>query len=1237
MSSIKLNYNKMKIASLRRAAVGGSSFGFGNGGGAGGSGGFSGPFSYGGGGGGGRNSHNRYNPVYDDLSEGTIIEQFMPVDPRRLHRIWRRIYLQDPVAGPAVELYKDLPWSDFELLGIDDPAVARLYTDAMNAININDLLPELSAEFLTMGKVIGHLTMNESKGHWDRCIIHDPDWIRVTPIPIPGFQPKLDIIATPEMRAWSHSKDPRDLQAQEEVEELVEMIRRGLDIPLPTEQTFYIPRRTSPYDVIGASAYTRIIMFVAYEKALVNATIAASRRRASRIRHITAGIDDVWEPSPDEINDLSNLFMQADEDPVGAIVVTRTGVNVNEVGGSSPQDILKISDEWQFLLQGKLNALGVSEAFLTGEACLVGDSLVPTSKGLVEIGSFRSREDGQWQDLSEEVSSRYGSAPTSKWLYNGYRETFKLETKSGHTLQSTPNHPVLVFDQESGVADWKRTDELSLGDLLCVSTAKMVRTEPLPLNLSLPSVRSASCKVPSTPSHMNADLAYLLGCVVAEGSSTKHMVSVSNSSQDILFRYESCWSSVFGMTGSQYPVSKAGDTGIINGVSFTVNNDCYDYRVHSIIASQWLEDLGAANVKSKDKRIPWSVLQADEESQLAFLGAYLDCDGSIHHNKGQISFHSSSKKLLRDLQALLNSHGYVCRRTKKSVELTRRDSKDLWESLKKYVVTKSYPSDESLATKSRNRFGVPNNFVKKILSERKIKHNRHGSYFLNDEGKEILVPSVRSPLNDEKKFLYDRYSSGNYDEWLDNLKKISPSTHKKLIGLLDLRYDFTPIVSLSTGGKQHVYDISMEEGHEPAFVANALVVHNTYNTMEQLMSVFLEKIKAFRNFFVNQLLLEKIIKPLAVKHHFVHRRQADLDHNVRTGGRKDPEYIIPSIVWEKSLRPVADRDYLEILDMMESKGIPITLRTWASAAGFDVEAETEQFVDDIRVRRKMADQKKKIVEQAPEAAGGAGGGDGLGGDMGGLGGIGDDLGGLGGDLGGLGGDMGGMGDLGGDMGGMGGGGGDDLGGLELPQVGASFKEAQAKRYAQDQEFLTKLRALPFWGNKKELLGVTYDRAELTVRRILDHMGTREASVLSTREERNILGTKNKVSTGALKFILSRIGLVKNGSLNKDTAIKIQEELSARLGSHPGVLANELRQVAVCLAMGKRAAMERSAEDYEEEARKAIVEADQRRRNLNVNSDLVNATMKMAGSAIKGESNGNRLLTGYVEDSSLLKE
>ena len=364
----------MKIATVRLASSSrmagmpgmggfGGSGGFGSGG-AGGAGAKGGGF----GGGGGRYNQNRYNPVYDDLSEGTIIEQFMPVDPRRLHRIWRRIYLQDAVAGPAVELYKDLPWSDFQLGDIEDSEIDRFYTDALNAINCVALLPQISAEFLVMGKVIGAIHMDDSKGYPTRIIIHDPDWIRVTPIPIPGFQPKLDIIPTPEMRSFANSKDERDVDAQQQIPWLIDIIKSGKEIPLPTDNSFYIARKTSPYDMVGASIYTRILLFVAYEKALVNSTIAVAKRRISRIRHITAGIDDVWSPTQGELDDLTGLFMQGDEDPVGAIVATRTGVNISEVGGATLSDVLKISDEWQFLQAGKLNSLGVSEEFLSGNS-----------------------------------------------------------------------------------------------------------------------------------------------------------------------------------------------------------------------------------------------------------------------------------------------------------------------------------------------------------------------------------------------------------------------------------------------------------------------------------------------------------------------------------------------------------------------------------------------------------------------------------------------------------------------------------------------------------------------------------------------------------------------------------------------------------------------------------------------------------------------------------------------------
>ncbi len=784
MSSIKFNFGRMRTASLRKKALGPGGFG-GFGGSSGfGFGGSSGGFGFGSPG--GRNTHNRFNPVYDDLSEGSIIEQFMPVDPRRLNRIWRRIKLQDPVAGPAIDLYSELPWSDFQLIGIEDRQIAQVYQDALNAINLTAHMPEISAEFLSMGKVIGHLLMDESRGIWERMIIHDPDWIRVTPIPMPGFQPKLDIIPTPDMRNWAHSQDERDVEAQREVRELVSMIRAGQEIPLPPENTFYIPRRTAPYDVIGASAYTRIIMFVAYEKALVNATIAASRRRASRIRHITAGLDDVWEPSKEELDDLSALFMQADEDPVGAIVVTRTGVTANEVGGSSPQDIVKISDEWQFLLQGKLNALGVSEAFLTGEA--------------------------------------------------------------------------------------------------------------------------------------------------------------------------------------------------------------------------------------------------------------------------------------------------------------------------------------------------------------------------------------------------------------------------------------------------------------------------TYNTLEQLMSVFLEKVKAHRKFFEHALIYEKLLKPLARRHGFVHRKKAELDHRIRIAqDESEKRYILPTLAWEKSLRPVADRDYLEILQMMEEKGIPITKRTWTSAAGFDLESEMEQFDDDLETTRQLAAQKKKITQIAPDAAGGGMGG-GLG-DMGG--GLGGDLGGLGGDLGGLGG--GGLGDMGGGLGGMGGdmgaggGGLGDMGGaggagagaggpggggaLQLPQIGASFRGAAARHYTEDRKAIDLLRSLPIWNKKAEFMGVHVDMAELATRRLLDNLGQRLTRNLTKAETRRILNTGNNRRDQVLRYILTRIGVIRNADISRTVAMDIQRELQASLRGNPRLLGAELKAVLACVNSRE---IQASLED---------AKRDQEYRNSFFKESSAPEMSNDLKQSISGEKrfvSDRNLLTGFVHDKKMVE-
>lgn len=442
-----------------------------------------------------------------------------------------------------------------------------------------------------------------------------------------------------------------------------------------------------------------------------------------------------------------------------------------------------------------------------GYNCVTGTTLIPTSKGLLYIKDMISADEkSRTLDL---ICGSHGEAHKAVEVLNkGVKQTYRVVTKSGLTIKATQDHKFLVL--RNNQLEYIPLIDLKLGDFLCSNMNQPHRVSKLPLSLSEPTqqVESVSKKgriytrtdttitVPNKPSHMTPSLAYLIGAIVSEGSFNKYQISIANSDPVFLDYISKCSQEVFGLSPKIYTTHKKGDKYKIHNTVGTINKDVYRaYWCNSIIA-KWLQELGLKISKgrsfSKKKSIPWSILQADEESQKAFTAAYIEADGSIEEKVKRITIWSSSPAILHEFQCMLQVHG----------------------------IYSSIGTSNNLVTNSSQHAVRLLDWIRPYLSP------RYGSHEIcADRTIRCRLP-IESRFFRQRSLSYEDYRSGVYNDVLDKIRREDENEYVRITTLLDLGYIYSPIVSIEEYKKTRVFDIRMSDEGEHAFIANGLIVHN---------------------------------------------------------------------------------------------------------------------------------------------------------------------------------------------------------------------------------------------------------------------------------------------------------------------------------------------------------------------------------------------------------------------------
>lgn len=276
---------------------------------------------------------------------------------------YRDIYYHDPVAGAAVDISSTFPFSDMSLSGLES-ADLKVFNECLSRINVRTFMQEVSNNYLIDGQFTGSMIYDDSRKVFQDVLVHDALNTTVSNQPFHALDPVIKVNSAHALNQMFSSDSPYlDSILAGYPSGILNRFRQGT-VVLDPLTTLFIPRRGA-MDRTSVSYLKRIMPMYMLEKVLYRGTLTEAQKRQRPTSHIKAG-DENWIPTDLEMQNILGEFQRSELDPLGAWIVTRQGVEVNEV--RPPGDMWRWTDLIDIMVPYKLRALGISEAFLSGEA-----------------------------------------------------------------------------------------------------------------------------------------------------------------------------------------------------------------------------------------------------------------------------------------------------------------------------------------------------------------------------------------------------------------------------------------------------------------------------------------------------------------------------------------------------------------------------------------------------------------------------------------------------------------------------------------------------------------------------------------------------------------------------------------------------------------------------------------------------------------------------------------------------
>lgn len=565
---------------------------------------------------------------------------------------------------------------------------------------------------------------------------------------------------------------------------------------------------------------------------------------------------------------------------------------------------INLYDFQERIIQNWLNAgsVGVLKSPTGSGKCAKYDTLILTNKGLIKIedivkrisDSGRDDKDISQSSLYDSLGNEFADEENIKGVnsvisispdlnYNtfnissrydmGINDTIILTTATGYRIIATPEHKIIIINKD-GNLEFKKLEDITVDDYVAITYNTNIFNDKLKLNYWFrPSKYESNARFMKNIEYMNEDIARLLGYIISEGTDFGNRDSnITNYDEEV-----------------QDDIIKICDNiGLSPKYAYRKGKNQENSVGMDIYSKSLLEFLYYLGYRhgSKNKEIPWSILQADKKCQIAFIRALFDGDGTVYHKDIEerkdskkyaeyASYASSSYELCLQLQTMLLNMGIISSlKTKKGVLLEYRGELRQYDESYLLFITggdlikfadfisfgltrKKEILDKCIETlKNRERWTdiiYPNVYKKldilyerlKILGQKggivktweedfdfngkiiKLTRRRKMSHFQYLEDcnfRREMLSYVKGDVYPSKLTLDKILNILNPNNYIDKLSESKEYQIYRYLRQLSDKFIFDKVENIKKG-KDRVYDVTIDDAH--SYIGNGMINHNT--------------------------------------------------------------------------------------------------------------------------------------------------------------------------------------------------------------------------------------------------------------------------------------------------------------------------------------------------------------------------------------------------------------------------